>query len=87
MFASIQDLLGKREVSGSRRCDYHSIDVRIFQDYTMIVDRAAYWEIRFYERSARGTKIDDVLDSAVGQCRKIAQEIRTPVATTELREN
>jgi hypothetical protein len=84
VFTSIEDLLGKGEVTCSRSGDDHSMDAGIFQNGLMIFDCATQREVCFHESAPFCTRIYHVLNSAAGEHREITEQIRTPIATSEL---
>ena len=84
MFTSIEDLLGKGEVTCSRSGNDHAMDAGIVENSLMAFDCAAEREICFYKGAAFCARIHHVLDRAAGQRREVTQQIRAPVATSEL---
>ena len=71
VFTSIEDLLGKGEVTCSRGGDDHAMDVRIFQNDLMIFDCAAERKICLHKRAAFCARIHHVLDRAPGSAEKL----------------
>ena len=84
VFASIEDLLGKGEVTCSRGSNDHAIDLGIFQNNPMAFDSAAEREICLHKLTAFRARIRHVLDHAPRQGREIAQQVRAPVAAPDL---
>ena len=68
----------------SRRGDDHSMDVRIFQDDLMTFDCATEREVCLYEGAPFCSRIYHVLNRAAGERREITEQIRAPIATSEL---
>src|SRR4029077_8789454 len=87
VFTSIEDLLGKGEVTRSRSGDDHSMDVRIFQDDLMTFDCTVERKICLHKRAAFCARIHHVLNCTAGERREVTQQIRAPVATPELRKD
>src|SRR6478672_4429540 len=84
VFTSIEDLLGKGEVACSRSGDDHSMDAGIFQNGLMIFDCATEREVCFHESAPFCSRIYHVLNRTAGERREITEQIRAPIATSEL---
>ncbi len=67
VFTSIEDLLGKGEVTCSRGGNDHALDTGIFENGLMAFNCAAEREICFHKGAAFCAGIHHVLDRAAGQ--------------------
>src|SRR4029077_2370031 len=84
VFTSIKDLLGKGEVTRSRSGDDHSMDAGIFQNGLMIFECATERAVCFHEGSPFCSRIYHVLNRTAGKRREITEQIRAPIATSDL---
>src|SRR5207248_3112000 len=87
VFTGIESLFGKGKVACGRGRNQHAFHLRILKNSLMPLNRAPQREIGLHKSATFVTQIDYVLDLATGQGRNVTQQIRTPVAASELSKN